>query len=124
MPRGISILFCNTNTPPQTNTKANKVPILHKSVTIFKFMNNAGIATTNPTTMVAKEGVLYLGCTIENFFGNKPSRLMLIQIRGCPIWNTSNTEAIATTALTAIIPDIQPKWILSKTNANGSPTAN
>ena len=32
--------------------------------------------------LVAKEGVLYLGCILENTLGNNPSRLILIQIRG------------------------------------------
>ena len=42
-------------------------------------------ATTKPVTIVAKDGVLYFGCTFENCFGNRPSRLILIQILGCPI---------------------------------------
>ena len=46
-----------TNTPAQTIVKANNVPILHKSVTILRFINNEGIATTKPTTIVAKLGV-------------------------------------------------------------------
>src|SRR5690606_37867759 len=83
-PRGIS-LSCKTKTPAQTNEKANKVPILHKSVTMVKFINNAGTATTKPVTIVANDGVLYFGCTLENFLGNSPSRLILIQILGCPI---------------------------------------
>ena len=105
-PLGMSVLFCKIKTPPQTSTNANKVPIEHKSVTMVKFMNKAGTATTNPTTMVANEGVLYFGCTFENRLGNKPSRLMLIHMRGCPIWNTNKTEAIATTALMEMIPAI------------------
>jgi hypothetical protein len=55
-PLGISGLFCNTKTPAQTKTKANKVPILHKSVTIVRFKNKAGTATTKPVTIVANEG--------------------------------------------------------------------
>ena len=50
-PLGMSGLFCNTKTPAHTNTKANKVPILHKSVTIVKFINKAGIPTTKPVTI-------------------------------------------------------------------------
>ena len=49
---------------------------------------------------------------------------MLIQIRGCPIWNTNKTLAIAITALTAMIPDIHFKSNFSNTKAKGSPTFN
>ncbi|MNQ99367.1 hypothetical protein D3C85_1150980 [compost metagenome] len=78
---------------------------------MVRFMNNEGMATTKPTTMVAKDGVWYLGWILEKDLGNKPSRLMLIQILGCPIWKTSNTLAIANTALTAIIPLISFRLI-------------
>ena len=49
------------NTPPQTNTKANKVPILVKSSTKFSSVKKIGIPTTNPVTIVANPGVLYFG---------------------------------------------------------------
>ena len=74
----------NTNTPKQTSTNANKVPMLVKSVILEIDINMAGTPTKIPVMMVAKPGVPYVGCTSENFFGNKPSRLMLIQILGCP----------------------------------------
>ena len=51
----------------------------------LEFKNKAGTATTKPVTIVAYDGVLYFGCTFEKRLGNNPSRLMLIQIRGCPI---------------------------------------
>src|SRR5690242_12241054 len=51
-----SSLFGNKRTPPQTNTKANKVPILVKSVTSVRLRNKAGIATNNPVIIVAKDG--------------------------------------------------------------------
>ena len=51
----------NNNTPPQTNTKANKVPILVRSVTSVRLTNNAGTPTTIPVKMVEKDGVLYFG---------------------------------------------------------------
>jgi len=47
--------------PPQTNIKANKVPILVRSVTSDKFIKREGIATTNPVKRVEKEGVRYFG---------------------------------------------------------------
>ena len=56
-PLGISVLFCSISTPPQTRTKANKVPMLHKSVTIVKLRNKEGMATKKPVTIVANEGV-------------------------------------------------------------------
>ena len=73
-----------TNTPKQTKTKANKVPILVRSVTILIDINKEGMPTKSPVTIVANVGVPNLGCTLENFFGNKPSLLILIQILGCP----------------------------------------
>ena len=75
----------NINTPKQTNTKANKVPILVRSVTVLIDINKAGTPTNIPVTMVANVGVPNLGCILENFFGNNPSLLILIQILGCPI---------------------------------------
>jgi hypothetical protein len=90
------------STPPHTSTKANKVPILVRLVTSVRFKNKAGIATTNPVTIVANDGVWNLGWMRENAFGNKPSRLMLIQMRGWPSWNISNTLAVAITALMEI----------------------
>ena len=54
---GLSILVCKTNTPPQTNTKANKVPILVNASTTSRFKNKAGIATTSPVRIVEKDGV-------------------------------------------------------------------
>jgi len=64
--------------------KANKVPMLLRSTTSLRFMNNAGIATTTPVIMVENEGVLKRGWTREKIGGSNPSRLILIQIRGCP----------------------------------------
>src|ERR1700739_4011371 len=82
----LSFLSCITNTPPQTKTKANKVPILTRSITISRLRNKAGTATTNPVTTVENEGVLYFGWIRENALGKSPSLLMLIQILGCPSW--------------------------------------
>ena len=73
--------------------------------------------------MVANEGVRNFGWMVENFLGNKPSRLMLIQMRGCPSWNTSSTLAMATIALTAMMPESQCRFSFWNTKASGSPTA-
>ena len=58
---GLFGCFCSTITPAQTNTNANKVPMLVNANTISRFKNKAGTATTNPVKIVEKEGVLYLG---------------------------------------------------------------
>ena len=119
---GLSGIFCKTRIPPHTKTNANKVPILVSESTVLKFRNNAGTATSTPVNMVEKEGVRNFGWSFENIFGKSPSRLMLIHMRGCPIWKTSSTLAVAIIALKATIPAIQCKPLCSKTKANGSPT--
>src|SRR5689334_2441871 len=75
-------VFSNTNTPPQTRTNANNVPMLVRSVTSTRFINSDGMATTNPATIVENHGVLNRGWIEENIGGNNPSRLIDIQIRG------------------------------------------
>src|SRR5687768_8114502 len=80
-----------------------------------------GIATKNPVKIVENEGVLYFGWIRENILGNKPSRLILIQILGCPNWNTSKTLAVAIIALTATIPAMNFNPCASNTIARGSP---
>ena len=57
----LSLCGDNISTPPQTSTKANKVPMLVKSKTKFSSVKNMGIPTTKPVTIVAKLGVLYFG---------------------------------------------------------------
>src|SRR5678809_1162188 len=73
---------CKTNTPPQTSTNANNVPMLVNAITTSRLRNKAGMPTSAPVNKVEKEGVLYFGWIFANTFGNKPSRLMLIQILG------------------------------------------
>ena len=46
------LVFLIMITPTDTKIKANKVPILHKSVSIVRFKNKAGTATTNPVKIV------------------------------------------------------------------------
>src|SRR5262245_40137567 len=113
------------STPPHTSTNANKVPMLVRSVTSVRFMNNDGIATTRPVTMVENHGVLNRGWMEEKMDGSRPSRLIDIQMRGCPSWNTSKTVAMAITALIAIIPETHGMLTPSGPNtyARGSPTA-
>lgn len=77
-----AVFLGNTNIPPQTNTKANKVPMLVKSYTNFGVTKNIGIPTTKPVISVENAGVWYFGCISENFFGNNPSLLIAIHIRG------------------------------------------
>src|SRR3546814_10243347 len=119
-PRGASGSVWIRRTPAQTSVKAKRVPILQRSATMYMFINSTGIATTKPVTMVAKEGVLKRGWIREKDRGSSPSRLMLIQMRGWPIWNTKRTLAMATTALAAIIPDNHFRWRCSTTQDRGS----
>src|SRR5687768_1785635 len=72
------------NTPPHTRQKANNVPAEQISVTIDISTKKIGIATMMPVMIVEKPGVLNFGCTLANAGGSRPSRLMLIQMRGCP----------------------------------------
>ena len=65
--------------------------------------------------MVENPGVLNRGLILPNAGGRSPSRLILIQILGWPIWNTSITEVDATTALIEMINPILCILILSKT---------
>ena len=51
-----------------------------------------------PVQMVVTCGVLCTGCTRAKYFGSSPSRLMEKKMRGWPIWNTSSTAVVATTA--------------------------
>ncbi len=53
--------FCNTKTPPHTNTNANKVPMLVNAITTSKLRNNAGMPTRRPVKTVENDGVLYFG---------------------------------------------------------------
>src|SRR5690554_2424864 len=78
---GLSFLLSKTKIPAHTNINANSVPMLVSANTNSRFKNNAGIPTTKPVSMVENEGVLNFGCILENTFGNKPSRLILIHIR-------------------------------------------
>src|SRR5690606_27079324 len=112
------------NTPAQTNIKAKNVPTEVKSTKKSILKNNAGIATTKPVTIVANDGVLYLGWIVANFFHNKPSRLIVIQMRGCANWNTNNALVIAITDVTEISPAIWSNPTYWKTEANGSFTFN
>ena len=49
--------FGNINTPAETSTNANRVPILVRSVIRELCMNKEGTATNTPVTMVANDGV-------------------------------------------------------------------
>jgi len=69
---GLFFLLLMISIPLQTTTKAKRVPILVRSVTSVRFINRAGMATTSPVTMVAKEGVLYFGWILEKAFGSRP----------------------------------------------------
>src|SRR6202166_699897 len=53
-----------------------------------------GIPTTNPAIQVEICGVLNLGWTTENIFGNRRSRDMAYQMRAWPYWKTSSDESM------------------------------
>src|ERR1700730_10043337 len=57
-----------------------------------------GIPTTNPAIQVETCGVLNLGWTTENIFGNRRSRDMAYQIRAWPYWKTRSDEIIPVSA--------------------------
>ena len=92
------------NTPAHTNMKAKNVPTLVKSTKKSILKNSAGTATIKPATTVAKEGVLYFGCMVAKRLQSKPSRLMVIHIRGWASWKTNNALVMATTEVTETIP--------------------
>ena len=71
-------------TPPLTNTNANKVPMLVRSVINLSSITKTNPPTRTPDIIVEKLGVLYFLLILPNALGNKPSRLIAIQIRGCP----------------------------------------
>ena len=57
LPACFSDILGNTNTPKQTNTNANKVPMLVKSVMIVLGINKEGMPTKKPVIIVANAGV-------------------------------------------------------------------
>jgi hypothetical protein len=76
---------------------------MHKSVTMVKFKNKAGIATTKPVTTVAYDGVLYFGALEKlaiNHHDSYSSDTRLSHLEN------NKTLAIAITALTPIIADM------------------
>src|ERR1035437_7663385 len=68
-------------TPSETKTKANSVPIFARSAASPISTSPAGMPTAKQAIHVDQYGVLYFGCTLENSFGNKPSRDMAYQMR-------------------------------------------
>src|SRR4029078_10040450 len=86
------IFFLSTNTPMQTRIKANKVPILVISPTTLAGTKAANKLTNTRNNVLLFAGVLNLGCTCENIFGNSPSLLMLKNTLDCPNNMTSITE--------------------------------
>src|ERR1700752_2892934 len=112
----------STSTPQDTSTNANNVPMLVSWVISPLPTNSAGTATMMPVMMVENHGVLNFGWILPKALGNSLSRLMLIQMRGCPSWNTSSTLVVATTALTEIKYPIHFWFTLLNTKASGSVT--
>ena len=86
------IFFLSTSTPKQTRIKANKVPMLVISPTTRAGTKAANKLTNTRNNRLLFAGVLNLGCTDENIFGNNPSLLMLKNTLDCPNNITSITE--------------------------------
>ena len=86
------ILFLNISTPIQTRIKANNVPILVISPTTLAGTKAANRLTNTRNNRLLLAGVLNLGCTCENIFGNSPSLLILKNTLDCPNNMTSITE--------------------------------
>ena len=85
-------------TPRDTSTNANRVPIFDKSAASLMAKIPDGMPTTNPAIHVEIWGVLNLGCTRENIFGNRRSRDMAYHMRACPYWKTSRDEIMPVSA--------------------------
>ena len=84
-PRGRSgCVLRRINTAMDTSTKANNVPMFERSASVPISKIPAGIPTKIPATHVATCGVLKRGCTLENAFGNNPSRDIANHTRACP----------------------------------------
>src|SRR6266581_694396 len=107
-------------TPAATSTKANNVPILHKSTTSLMLLTPANPATNTPVRIVVTYGVRNRGCTLAAHRGSNPSRAMTNKIRGWPSWKTNSTEVVATTAPNETIPAAQLIPRAEKAVANGS----
>src|SRR4030042_2517866 len=67
-------VFLKTTTPMETRTKANRVPMLQRSMIIDNGKRPAIAAVTIPVTQVQMWGVLWTGWTRENEAGRRPAR--------------------------------------------------
>lgn len=82
----------NTNTPKQTRTKANSVPILVISPTTRAGTNAANKLTNKQKSKLDFHGVLNFLCTAEKTGGKNPSFDMEKNTRDCPSNITMITE--------------------------------
>ncbi|MNI76192.1 hypothetical protein D3C73_1324040 [compost metagenome] len=67
-------VFRKITIPRETAIKANKVPILTRSASLFSGMTPAKMATTMPVTQVLTAGAPVFGCSRDSFSGSRPSR--------------------------------------------------
>src|SRR6185312_16120072 len=82
----------STQTPMQTSTNANSVPIDVMSPTTSPGTKPANAPTSTKNTMFALYGVKYFGWTSENIFGTRPSRDIEKNTRDWPISITRITD--------------------------------
>ncbi len=82
-----------TSTPAQTAAKAISVPIEVSSPRMSSGNSAASRAMPMPVITVLICGVRYLGWILVNTGGSRPSRPMIMKMRGWPITITSTTEA-------------------------------
>src|SRR5438067_11309315 len=81
-----------TQTPMQTRTNANNVPIDVMSPTMSSGTNAANAPTKPKNKKLALYGVRYFGWTSENTFGTRPSRDIEKNTRDWPISITRITD--------------------------------
>ena len=88
----------STITPIATRMKANSVPMLTSSASVFSGMKKASAATTAPVIRVVRYGVPKRFETLANIGGSRPSRLIAKNTRLWPISNTRITEVMPASA--------------------------
>ena len=82
----------STITPIDTSTKANSVPMLTSSASVFSGKKKVSAATATPVTSVVRYGVPKRSETAEKIGGSSRSRLMAKNTRLWPSSSTRTTE--------------------------------
>ena len=98
----------STSTPAQTAAKAISVPIEVSSPRMSSGNTAASRAMPMPVITVLMCGVRYLGWMRVNTGGSRPSRPMIMKMRGWPMIITSTTEDRPTSAPISTMVRSQP----------------